>query len=433
MKILNRIVQWRGETGIVYEADPRHAELIIEDLQLSGSKSNITPGTKEEGQTQEDAKVPLGSQDATTYRAIVARCNYLSPGRPDIAFAVKELARQMANPTRGDWTKLKRLGRYFCGKPRLQQHYEWQGSQRTLKAYSDADWAGCKATRKSTTGGCLTIGAHVLKGWSKTQSLIALSSGESELYATLRAAAEALGVMSMLKDMGYYVSGEIWSDASAALGIIHRIGLGKTRHIDTGLLWIQQTAAEQRLRFQKVLGKNPADLFTKYLDQQTSEGHTDTMRYKFITGRAKEAPKLHGFWKTVGEHLMNCQKGEWEYLQMLTQCSQRRRNNGVIGVLNRSYRRKRKWYGNGSAGNSGMTDGLRTAGALGEQLTGTGVHRLECRPACQPWGSTLTFQHEAGVSWVHGLRHGVAMHPRERHLREGMILLYAWESHTRAP
>ena len=76
----------------------------------------------------------------------------------------------------------------------------------------------------------MTLGRHVLKGWSKTQSLIALSSGESELYATLRAAAEALGIMSMMKDLGYSVKGEVWSDASAALGIIHRTGLGKLTH-----------------------------------------------------------------------------------------------------------------------------------------------------------------------------------------------------------
>ena len=146
------------------------------------------------------------------------------------------------------------------------------------------------------------VGAHTLKVWSKTQSLIALSSGESELYATRRAAAEAFGVMAMMKDMGYNVSGEIWSDASAALDIIHRTGLGKTRHIDIGLFWVQQTAAEQRLRFQKVFGKhNPADLFTKYLDQATSEGHITTLRYKFIDGRAQEAFKLHVVCKSVGE------------------------------------------------------------------------------------------------------------------------------------
>ena len=193
----------------------------------------------------------MGEREATQYRAIVARCNYLAPDRPDIAFAVKELARKMAKPNQGDWTRLKRSGRYLQGKPRLQQYYDWQDRQGTLKAFSDADWAGCKATRKSTTGGCLMLGKHILKGWGKTQALIALSSGESELYATLRAAAEALGIMSILKDLGYTVFGEIWSDASAALGIINRTGLGKTRHIDTGLLWIQQLLQNRDYDFRR--------------------------------------------------------------------------------------------------------------------------------------------------------------------------------------
>ena len=269
-KIPNHIVQWDGTQGIIYEADPRHAELVIDQVQLGNVKSVVTPGTREEGTTQEDAEEKLGDQEATKHRAIVARCNYMAPDRFDIAFAGKELARQMANPTRGDRTRLKRLGRYLCGRPRLQQRYQWQDGKRVLEAYGDSDWAGCKSIRKSTTGGCLMTGAHATKTWSKTQSLIALSSGEAALYATLKASAESLGVLSMLRDMGYTVSGEIWSDASAALGLINRTGLGKTRHIDTSVLWIQQTAAEQRLRFHKVLGKdNPADLFTKHLDQST--------------------------------------------------------------------------------------------------------------------------------------------------------------------
>ena len=93
------------------------------------------------------------------------------------------------------------------------------------------------------------IGSHPLKGWAKTQSLIALSSGESELYATLRAASGGLGVQSIASDLGITLRGEVWGDASAALGIIKRKGLGKTRHIDMGFPWIQQTAAEKRPKF----------------------------------------------------------------------------------------------------------------------------------------------------------------------------------------
>lgn len=73
----------------------------------------------------------------------------------------------------------------------------------------------------------------------------------------------------MLTNYEWHTTGEIWGDASAAFGIINRNGLDKTRHIDTGLLWIQQVVAEQRLTVQKAPGKfNPADLFTKHLSRR---------------------------------------------------------------------------------------------------------------------------------------------------------------------
>ena len=146
-------------------------------------------------------------------------------------------------------------------------HYKWQKAVDKLSIFTDADWAGDKVTRKSTTGGCIMLGSHLLKAWSKTQTLVALSSGESELYATLKASSEGLGMISIAKDLGISMDGEVWGDSSAALGIIKRRGLGKTRHIDTGLLWIQEVAAERRLKFGKVLGRdNPANLFTKHFD-----------------------------------------------------------------------------------------------------------------------------------------------------------------------
>ena len=246
------------------------------------------------------------------------------------------------------------------------------------------------------------LGTHTIKTWSKTQSLIALSSGEAELYATLRAAAESLGVMSMMKDLGYHIMGQIWSDASAALGIIHRKGLGKTRHIDTGLLWIQQTAAEQRLKFAKILGKhNPADLFTKHLDQATNEGHTATLQYRFNIGRAREAPKLHGLWQSVGEFLTSASRGEWPLLSVLlgkgTTWSvdnnqwrhgrHKMRTTNVqiaersLGMVVRGESMGYSRSGLEADGRRDMTNGPRTAAALGIQLAGTGVQRLERRPA----------------------------------------------------
>ena len=156
-----------------YEADPRHVEIVVQQLKLEEAKPVATPGTKDEGITKDGMDKPLDDEQASQYRALVARCNYLAPDRPDIAYSVKELARKMSNLESGDWMKLKRLGRYLKGRPRLQQTFQWQEAQGVIRTYSDADWAGCKQTRRSTTGGCIKLGTHTIKGWSKTQSLIA--------------------------------------------------------------------------------------------------------------------------------------------------------------------------------------------------------------------------------------------------------------------
>ena len=48
----------------------------------------------------------LGPADATTYRALSARCNYLAQDRPDIAFSSKELCREFSIPTQSSFKKL---------------------------------------------------------------------------------------------------------------------------------------------------------------------------------------------------------------------------------------------------------------------------------------------------------------------------------------
>ena len=82
----------------------------------------------------------------------------------------------MSSPTQGCQDKLKRLGRYLLTKPRAVIKYLWQTVQDKIRVFSDADWAGCKVSRKSTSGGAIMHGQHVLKTWSKTQALVALSS-----------------------------------------------------------------------------------------------------------------------------------------------------------------------------------------------------------------------------------------------------------------
>ena len=85
------------------------------------------------------------------------------------------------------------------------------------------------------------IGSHLIKSYSKTQSVIAKSSGESELYAAVRASTEGLGMITLLGDFGIpSAKVRVGMDASAAMEIVQRQCLNKLRHVELDVVWIQE-------------------------------------------------------------------------------------------------------------------------------------------------------------------------------------------------
>ena len=82
----------------------------------------------------------------------------------------------MARPVRGDWQKLVRSGRYLKGARRCVLEYRLQEKQEALIGYSDSDWADCKRTGKSTSGGLIMVGSLLIKSWSRTHDSVTLSS-----------------------------------------------------------------------------------------------------------------------------------------------------------------------------------------------------------------------------------------------------------------
>ena len=107
----------------------------------------------------------------------------------------------------------------------------------------------------------------MIKSWSKTLVTLALSSGESELQAMAKGAAEGLGLKSVMWDFGLDAVLQIRSDASAAIGIASRQGLGRIRHIGVTDLWLQQRLKAKEFEVYKVNGlDNLSDLQTKPLD-----------------------------------------------------------------------------------------------------------------------------------------------------------------------
>ena len=338
IRVLNKILRYT-DAGLELEADPRHAEIVVKELDLSDAKSSKVPGAKEPRRREivkdggrevlildeevylsggmpidfqadgfeldavgaqddppddeDDGEEELVGTEATLYRAIAARLNYLAPDRMDIQYAVKESARAMSAPKRAHWKMLRKIGRYLLGAPRMIMKFPWQTQQSMVTSFTDSDWAGCPRTARSTSGGIVAIGDHVIKTYSRQQKVVALSSAEAELYAMVAASAESLAVISYSRDLGRELGGEIYTDSAAALGISQRAGIGKVRHLRTQGLWVQEVRVSGRLKYRKVLGTmNPSDVLTKHVPGPLLQKHIESMGMECPGGRAASAPEL---------------------------------------------------------------------------------------------------------------------------------------------
>ena len=295
LKILNRKIKWEVD-GITLEADERHVIEALKALDLENAKGVATPAVrppKEMGSEGRAIKSVQGFNvgedgrplcqtggsggepsdvaeldDVSTklYRSVTARFLYLSQDRPEITFAVRECSKKMSAPRQCDLVKLKRLGRYLKQHRRVKSWFYWGGDVSKILCQSDSDWAGDREGRKSVSGGVLRVGHSVVKHWSKDQGNVSKSSAEAELYACNYAADHALGMQSMLRDMGIEAHVTVEVDSSAAIGVIGRIGLGKLRHIEVQDLWLQHATRSGKIVVRKVKGElNDADLGTKPL------------------------------------------------------------------------------------------------------------------------------------------------------------------------
>ena len=133
-----------------------------------------------------------------------------------------------------------------------------------LDVKANSDWAGCLKSRRSTSGGVVSICGGMLKGWSSTQGSVAMLSGEAEYYSAVKAASEALGVQALAADLGWAWRIRLWLDSTAAKSMASRMGLGRVRHLEVRFRWLQEVVRAGRVALRKIAGeRNPADAFTK--------------------------------------------------------------------------------------------------------------------------------------------------------------------------
>ena len=286
--VLGRLLSYVVEAGayrVTMEPDPRHGEIIVRELGLGGgSKAVATPTEKS---LENDDDTPLHGGAATQYRSLCMRLAFMAQDAPHLQYAANKCCKHMSLPTKGGLHRLKRVARFLRGRHRCIQEFPMQHKKDggRLDVYCDSDWAADKVDRKSVSCVAIFHGAHLIKFTVSTQGIIALSSGEAEFIASVKASSTSLGTRSLAADLGLRVTPRLHMDSTAALGIYGRRGIGKIRHLHTPLLWVQERRAAKELETQKVPGeRNPADLGTKELSFTVMQKHLERCGFRFADG-----------------------------------------------------------------------------------------------------------------------------------------------------
>ena len=283
LKFLGRTITLTKD-GLEWEGDKKHVPQFLAKLkedfgnieQSKEMKGAKTPGVKKTDPDEE--RILMGPTASKSYRGLVALANFMAQDRSDIGYASKEVSKTMSSPAECDLGPLKRLGRYLTEFPPCATCHYWQVAPSVLSAYSDSDWGGDQVTRRSTSGGCILRGGHLIMHWSRTQQVISLSSAEAELHALCKAASEGLGIGYMAREMLMPIELRLLTDSSAARGIVQRQGAGKVKHLDIKSLWIQEREREKDLQVDKVPRLlNWSDLLTHHWSEAEGEAHLDGM------------------------------------------------------------------------------------------------------------------------------------------------------------
>ena len=259
------------EDGVWITPSDSHLKKLLELTGLNWkSTGRETPQTKD--LTASEA-TGLSPEDSTLCRSIIGILMYLASDRPDIQFTVNELAGMMSKPTKETLEVAKHLTRYLLKTREYGLFFtrSWNDSD-DLVVWSDSDWAGDKKTRKSRTAAHLMWGGCLLYSYTRRQTVVAQSSAEAELYATASGVSEGILLRKVLEFVGHTAGPRAITDSSANNAVSHRLGVGKIRHLETKVLWLQDLVYDGRLAMSWIKGQqNRADLGTKVLQKRRIE------------------------------------------------------------------------------------------------------------------------------------------------------------------
>ncbi|KAJ0589411.1 putative RNA-directed DNA polymerase [Helianthus annuus] len=204
--------------------------------------------------------------DKERYQRLVGKLIYLSHTRPDIAYAVGVVSQFMHQPQVAHMEAVWRIIRYLKGTSghgvlfQPNQHLK-------IQAYTDADWAGDKGDRRSTSGYFTLVGGNLVTWRSKKQKVVALSSAEAEFRGIARGLAEVLWIRKLLTEIGFpqTEASRIVCDNEAAIQISENpVQHDRTKHVEVDRHFIKEKLETGIIEMSFVRSENQlADILTK--------------------------------------------------------------------------------------------------------------------------------------------------------------------------
>ncbi|CAE7221064.1 RE2 [Symbiodinium sp. CCMP2592] len=277
---LKRKLRLVAEGQLLISPHPKYLERLQRLLKIRSEARKKAPFLSDLEKL--DGSPPLSPADSKLFRCCIGVLLYVAHDCIDCQYSINMLASKMSAPTELSMKGLRHLVAYMngtcdeglmlCNRGErvglLGDHFDHDV---LVETFSDANWAGDQVSRKSTSAGVIAVRANVLTTSSRTQRVIALSSGESELLASASVLSDAMLVRECVK----FASGLNESpciqhhvDSTAALGALRRQGVGKIRHLSTRILWQQLLVKQGVIATNKVsTDYNVADIGTKGLSR----------------------------------------------------------------------------------------------------------------------------------------------------------------------
>ena len=258
----------RSHKGI-YVSQRKYTLDLLKDTGMLGCKPVPTPmDLVNKVQLEETEQLT----DKRRYQRLVGKLIYLSHTRPDIGFSVGMVSRYMNEPMVKHLEAVFRILQYLKQNPGGGLFFK-KSADKDVLVFTYADWAGCPANRRSTTGYCTYVWGNIVTWCSKKQSVIARSSAEAEFRAMYQGICEGIWLRRMLNELGISNSSPmtLLCDNKVAIEIAKNpIHHDKMKHVEIDRHFIKEKVEEGILSLTYVpTGHQVVDILTKALSRNS--------------------------------------------------------------------------------------------------------------------------------------------------------------------